>query len=116
MKKVFLILSLSIVTSLTFGQSKKINKAQPKDSTKSALAAKPLNTTFRVRYDQVFKINENGSVSPLWPVQIGGVTMGRGVAFTQGVSMGGIDIASYKGHDLLIDTLKGIVIIRNIFQ
>jgi hypothetical protein len=42
-----------------------------------------------------FQRNPNGSWSPLHPVTVNGVTMGGpGVAFTEGVSFGGVDLAA----------------------
>jgi len=41
-----------------------------------------------------FKRNPDGSWSPVRPVTLNGVTMGPGVAFTPGVSFGGVDLGS----------------------
>jgi hypothetical protein len=41
-----------------------------------------------------FHQNPDGSWSPNHPVSINGVTMGTGVAFTEGVSFGGANIAA----------------------
>ena len=43
---------------------------------------------------QSFRRNANGSWTPLRPVSLNGITMGTGVAFTQGVSFGGVDLAA----------------------
>lgn len=41
-----------------------------------------------------FQHNSDGSWSPVHPVTINGVTMGPGVAFREGVSFGGVDLAA----------------------
>lgn len=41
-----------------------------------------------------FVRSPNGMWSPIRPVQIGGVTMGPGVSFGQGVTMGGVNLAA----------------------
>jgi hypothetical protein len=63
----------------------------------------------------VFQTNPNGSVSPRTTVQIGGVTMGPGVAFTPGVSFSGVDIASLVGHDLEIHQSGNVTVITTVY-
>lgn len=46
----------------------------------------------------LFKKNFDGSWSPLTSVSIGGVSMGAGTAFNEGVSMSGIDLARALNH------------------
>lgn len=41
-----------------------------------------------------FRRNPNGTWTPLQTVQIGGVTMGPGVSFSEGVSFSGVDVAA----------------------
>jgi hypothetical protein len=41
-----------------------------------------------------FVRNPNGSWSPVRPITLNGITMGPGVAFTPGVSFGGVDLAT----------------------
>jgi hypothetical protein len=43
---------------------------------------------------QDFVRNPDGSWSPIHPVMMNGVTMGSGVAFREGVSFGGVDLAA----------------------
>lgn len=55
----------------------------------------------RVRFDEVFQQNPDGSYSPRGKVIFSGVTMGGpGVSFTQGVAIGGFDVAAHAGCDL----------------
>jgi len=71
----------------------------------------------RVRFDEIFQSNPNGTHTPKVPIQIGGVRMGPGVSFTPGVSFSGIDIAQYAGHDLDVEKLSdGTIVLKGIFQ
>ncbi|HWD88347.1 MAG TPA: hypothetical protein VG367_09490 [Mucilaginibacter sp.] len=109
MKKIISLVIIVFLAKIAFGQTKPDSNSKP--------SASSSQTAFRVKFEDVFTNNSNGSITPKYRTQIGGVIMGPGgVSFGQGVSMGGVDIALYKGHDLLIDTLKGVVIIRNIFK
>ncbi|MBC8550954.1 MAG: hypothetical protein H8D23_15015 [Candidatus Brocadiales bacterium] len=54
----------------------------------------------RVPFSQIFQINQNGMITPLTVVKLGGVTMGPGVAFGGGVSIGGVELTSLVGKDL----------------
>jgi ABC-type glycerol-3-phosphate transport system substrate-binding protein len=109
MKKLILIATLALSANFAFSQT----KPKTTDTAKSQSVTR--TTSFRMRYDQVFKRNTDGSFSALQPVQINGETVGSGLAFTRGTTFGGVDIATYEGHDLLVDTLKGVVIIRKVF-
>ena len=100
--------ALAILANCAFSQT----KSKPKDSTKNA----PSGAPYRVKYDQVFTRNSDGSYSPIKTVQINGEIMGSDVPFKAGTSFGGVDVAAMAGHDLLIDTVKNIVIIRSIFK
>jgi hypothetical protein len=97
---------LAIATIGAFGQS----KTQTDDTSKNAPVR--TNTAFRVHYDYVFKRNTDGSYSTLYPVQINGDIIGSGASFPAGTSFGGVDVAAYAGHDIMIDTIKRVVIIR----
>lgn len=57
----------------------------------------------RVPFSQVFRRNADGSYSPTTVVKVGPVQMGPGVAFGQGVSFGGLDVASIAGKDLDVE-------------
>lgn len=106
MKKLTLVIALALANVWAFSQTKTKNS----DTAKNA----PVTTTtaFRVNYDYVFKRNTDGSYSPLHPVQINGEMMGSGASFPVGTPFGGVDVGAYAGHDLLIDTVRGVVIIR----
>lgn len=106
MKKLIFLISLTAITVTAFGQS----KIKTNDTTKDTPTT--TNTAFRVKYDYVFKRNTDGSYSTLHPVQINGDIIGSGASFPAGTSFGGVDVAAYAGHDLLIDTVNKVVIIR----
>gem|GEM_PF-975021 len=110
MKRIFLSAILTLSTVLVFGQS----KAKNKDTSTNTPTI--TNTAFKVNYDYVFKRNSDGSYSALFPVQVNGDIIGSGIPFTQGTPFGGVDVAAHAGHDLLIDTVKGVVIIRKFLK
>ncbi|MDB5142725.1 MAG: hypothetical protein JWQ66_1438 [Mucilaginibacter sp.] len=109
MKKLIVIIALIITADHAFSQTK------PKTTDTARNAPVTSTTAFRVSFDKVFKRNSDGSFSPLQPVQINGDIMGSDVPFTRGTTFGGVDVASYAEHDLLIDTVKHLIIIRKIF-
>ena len=104
MKKLILLIALAITSIGAFGQAK------TNDTSKNTPVT--TNTAFRVKYDYVFKRNSDGSYTAQFPVQINGDIIGSGASFPPGTSFGGIDIAAYAGHDILIDTVNRVVIIR----
>ena len=74
----------------------------------------------KVDFSTIFKIHSDGSIEPLRPVRIGGVTLGSGVRFTPGVRFGGIDIALYAGKALEVeeqgmDSVSSIVTLRGAY-
>lgn len=109
MKKLILIAAFGLTTNFVFGQT----RSKTPDTAKSPSVTRP--QSFRVKYDQVFKRNTDGSFSAIQTVQINGETIGAGLAFTSGTTFGGVDVAAQEGHDLLIDTIKKVIIIRKIY-
>jgi len=72
--------------------------------------------SMRVKYSEVFEQNSNGSFTPRVVVRIGGVTMGPGVAFSQGVSFSVIDIAKLARKDLEVEQYPdGVVEIKGVY-
>ena len=106
MKTLFTLIALTLSVNCAFCQ---IETKQP-DTTGKRPALTP--TVFSMHFDQVFKRNMDGSYSPLQPVMINGESMNAGTQLTAGVTFGGMDITAHPGHDLLVDTVKGVVIIR----
>jgi len=85
MKNLFLIIILAIVSNCAFGQAK--TKAKTTDTAQRAPAT--VSTAFRAKFDDVFKRNNDGSFSPIKPVQINGIVMGSDVPFNSGTTFGG---------------------------
>ena len=109
MKKFILIIALAIAADCAFGQTTK----KAIDTAKNDPV--PSSTARRVTFDQVFKRNFDGSFSAIRPVQINGENLGSDIPFTRGKTFGGVDLAGYAEHDLLIDTSRGVIIIRKIY-
>jgi len=108
MKKLILLTVLIVGTVTAFGQ------ARTKDTSKNTPVT--TNTAFRVKYDYVFKRNSDGSYTTQYPVQINGDIIGSGTSFPPGTPFGGVDVAAHAGHDLLIDTVRRVVIIRRFLK
>ena len=70
----------------------------------------------RVRFEEIFKENPNGSISPKTTIRIGGVTLSPGVSFSKGVSFGGVDFFDYYGMDLEVDQEKTIIIVKGFYN
>ena len=69
----------------------------------------------RVKFDSVFEIKSDGSISPKQRIRVGGIVLSPGVSFSRGVSFGGVDFSKYVGHDLEIETDKDIIVIKGIY-
>lgn len=66
------------------------------------------------RYDQVFTVNLNNTITPKIPVRIGGVTMGPGVSFGNGVLIGGVNLFDYRGKNLEGYIDNGVFVLNRI--
>lgn len=70
----------------------------------------------RVRFDVVFTINEDGSITTNQVTRVNGITAQAGVKFSKGVSFGGVDFHDYQGKDLeIVPDSSGGVVIRGIY-
>lgn len=71
----------------------------------------------RLNFDSVFTVHDDGAVEPRQRIRVGGVTLGPGVRFTRGVSIGGIDFTQFIDRELEVETDKdtGIIIITGIY-
>lgn len=108
MKKIILAAFLLLTTVGAFCQqrSKKADTAQ-----NTPVAS---GSAFRVHYDFLFKRNADGSVSPAQILEVNGEMINTSVKIARGVMYGGIDLGAVAGHDMLVDTAKGVVIIRKV--
>src|ERR1700739_3457376 len=103
MRRIILLMIYILFSIAAFGQSKPKVVDTPKNIPSSP---------FRMHYNDLFKRNADNSVSPVQPLQVNGEIVTTAARIAPGVKYGGIDIAAYAGHDLLVDTLRGVVIIR----
>jgi hypothetical protein len=69
----------------------------------------------RVNFYSIFRLNADGSLEPTRRVRIGGVEMGPGVRFGQGVSFGGVDLSQYIGRDFAVEIVGDVYIITGIY-
>jgi len=68
----------------------------------------------RMEFDSIFIRNQDGTLEPRQVVRIGGVTMGPGVKFGEGVSFGGIDLTKFTGRAFEVQTDSGVLVITGI--
>jgi hypothetical protein len=72
------------------------------------------NVVRLVHWNQVFIVNEDGSVSPRGPIFYNGISLGGpGIKFGRGVSFAGIDFAALQGHDLNVHFEGQVLVIDN---
>jgi hypothetical protein len=99
----------SLFAAVVAGQSKK----KMKDTIKTTGA---VSSPFRMHYDDLFRKNADGSTSPVQPLMINGEMVPTSTKLINGVKYGGLDLLRNSGHDLLVDTLRGVVIVRKILK
>ncbi len=68
-----------------------------------------------MNFNQLFVIS-NGMISPRVPVHIGGVTMTPGVAFGNGVIMGGVHLADHVGKDFEVEVQNQVYVIKGVYK
>jgi len=107
MKNILLLMILSLFAAPAFSQPRQKDTAK-----KNAAAPSP----FRMHYDDLFKRNADNTVSPVQLLQVNGEMVNTAARIAPGIKYGGIDIAAYAGHDVLVDTLRGVVIIRQFLK
>ncbi|OGI57390.1 hypothetical protein A2640_02225 [Candidatus Nomurabacteria bacterium RIFCSPHIGHO2_01_FULL_36_23] len=54
----------------------------------------------KYKFSEIFKENLDGSLTPIKPIQINGVTFRSSTSFQKGVAFGGIDFHLYKNRDI----------------
>jgi hypothetical protein len=107
--------SLSIITTALLaacnsgGMQTSVDTQSQTSAPRPQLSASPAETQQELapnvvrlmHWDQVFTVNDDGSVSPRGPIYYHGISLGGpGIKFGRGVSFGGIDFAALQGHDL----------------
>ncbi|MFI5160037.1 MAG: hypothetical protein ACHQHN_02115 [Sphingobacteriales bacterium] len=109
MKNIFLATVLCLFAITTFGQSKR----KTMDTVKSGPVT---STAFKMHYDDIFKHNVDGTISPKQILQINGEMVNTDTKIAAGAKYGGLDLAGDTGHDILVDTLRGVIIIRQVIK
>lgn len=107
MKTLVLILMSLFLAISTSPQSKKDKRADT-----SLYRPASTTTMFRMHYDDMFKQNTDATWSPKLPLMINGEMVGTNVKIARGVTYGGMDLLGNFGHDAMVDTARGVVIIR----
>ena len=72
--------------------------------------------TVRMSFDELFRRNADGMISPRLPVQIGGVTVSPGGASGRGASFGGVDLAQFLDKDLDVEIQDNVHVIKGTFN
>ncbi|MFZ4435849.1 MAG: hypothetical protein ACOYOR_05010 [Flavobacterium psychrophilum] len=67
-----------------------------------------------LKYNRVFTVNINNTITPKLPVRIGGITTGPGVSFGNGVFIGGINLFEYTDKNLEGYVDNGMFVINRI--
>ena len=62
----------------------------------------------RVRFNDVFQVNGDGSISAKVPVVVGGVQVSPGVEFGRRVRLGTVHFAAVAGRDLEVEQQAGL--------
>ena len=114
MKKVLLMLILVLLSGSVFCQVKPAKKTKKRDTIKVVDVAERKLLT--VKFSTIFKEEPNGDYTALYPVKINFYTIDKGGSFPAGGSIGGVTFESIKGHNLLIDTVKGVVIYKGVYH
>jgi hypothetical protein len=70
----------------------------------------------RYKFLDVFKENNDGSLTPKRQIYINGITFGSGTNFQKGVAFGGIDFHLYKYWDIAGVEQNGVLSITGFFQ
>jgi hypothetical protein len=109
MKNILLVIVLCLCTVVAFGQS----KTKTTDTAKNTSVS---TTAFKMHYDDLFKHNADGSTSPIRPLEINGEMVGTDTKIVNGLKYGGIVLSAYPGHDMLVDTQRSVVIIRQVIK
>jgi hypothetical protein len=114
MKKLIFALLLVMFSGLAFSQEKPAKKSKKRDTTQTR--EKVERKLFAVKFYTIFKEEPNGDITALYPVKIGYYTIDKGGSFPVGGSINGVSLDDIKGHELLIDTVKGVVIYKGVYH
>lgn len=70
----------------------------------------------RIKFLDVFKENNDGSLTPKKSIFVNSISFNQGVTFQKGVSFGGIDFHLYKYWDIEADDKNGVLDIKGFYQ
>jgi hypothetical protein len=70
----------------------------------------------KIKFLEVFKENNDGSLTPQRPIFINGISFGPGVTFQKGVAFGGVDFHLYKYWDIEAEDNNGVLDIKGFYQ
>lgn len=71
----------------------------------------------RLKFLDIFQINQDGSLSPKRVIEVNGITFGPGVSFSPGISFGGVDFHNYKFMDIAAEERSdGALIIKGFYR
>ena len=112
-KLAFVILSVFIAAH-ALAQTPPAKTKKKRDTVKTA--DKPEHPLLIVKFYSVFKQDVNGDIIALFPVKINYYTINKGGSFPENGSIGGVRLDDIKGHDLMVDTVKGTIIYKGVFK
>lgn len=93
------------------GDKKYVTKVKGEDLER-VLYPRPI----RVKYNQVFKINDDNTITPIIPVRVGGMAMGAGVSLGDEVFIGTINLFAFKNKDLQGYVDNGMFVITAFYE
>jgi hypothetical protein len=62
----------------------------------------------RVRFNEMFAVNGDGSITPKVPIVVGGIPLEPGQEFGRRIRLGNVHFAGVAGRDLEVDRQQGI--------
>lgn len=77
----------------------------PKQSSKS----------MRYQFNEVFTENQDGTLSPIRQIRVGGVSFGPSISFGSEAAFGGVNFHQFKGHELEADEEDSVLVIKAIY-
>lgn len=69
----------------------------------------------RYNFNEIFKENVDGSISPIKRIRVGGIILGPEVTMGAGVAFGGVDFFQFKGHMIEADQDGEILVVKAIY-
>jgi hypothetical protein len=70
----------------------------------------------KYKFDEVFKENSDGSLTPVRSIQVHQTVFGPSASFRKGVAFGGINFHLYKNRDIAAEEKNGTLKIVGFFK